>query len=55
MSNAYDDCGNNSNYCWAYMNTLSRSGLRWHVCALNVWGRSGYAVVDDFGTLVPVK
>lgn len=27
---------------------------RWYVCGLNAWALSGYAVVDDFGTLVEV-
>jgi len=55
MAQVHDVCGSSSNYCWAYLDTYSRPGLRWSVCALSIWGRSGFAVVDDFGTLVPVK
>lgn len=56
MTKAYDDCGNNSDYAWAYLAYgPHRPGLWWNVVGFGPFTASGFAVVDDFGTLVPVK
>jgi len=55
MSFIYDTHGSNWNYCWAYLQYEYRPGLSWRVVGLDPWTTGGWAVVDDFGTLVPVK
>ena len=47
--------GSNKSHVWAYYFTGRRPGIHWHVAAMDGWGLSSFAVVDDFGTLVPVK
>lgn len=55
MSSTYENGGYNLTHCWSLMQTEHCPALRWYVCGYGKWSKSGFAVVDDFGTLVPVN